>query len=594
MARSLSCPRSSFNRQLQLETLEDRWSLGGAGYLGASFGLGGAVSTLFDTDETFSGTSTAVRNIIGGNTGDATALTGSNSTGSLAEDKYLDTVFTGASTPILKSADNSPLVGFTTSAPITSESAISGKQDDGSILDKSFNDVAGRGNLFGAGAAGASAIANAGAGVSRRAVYSDTNAAASNSSNSAAIAGGGNAANLVGDNNGGVRSAPGMNSTLAADSDRTNVALITAQNRNAPTMYGGWNPALRSIMVMDDGSRWFAAELGTNVEVNSAIAYYRLGPNGWKMAGSVMLPAGIQQNMATITNGRVIYSYGCTRGSVIEAWFDTAHPRWNLISGNALTASGHVVNPGAGSNYIGAAWHNKNRIVWWTTGGKSGSGGNWTYSYNGGSGWNGPIVSGLGGYTTVGYIRAQFDDRNRIRMIGESYLGQFPNGVEVLSTTTVKLGNSCKWTPARRDVGRSPLDLWQEDSSNATEYLYATPPHKVGYSSDARFAGNSATFAALQARFIVSRDQFALVLAFKNSVEVRIIPRSEAKGYIDWNAIKPINFDLPKSLKSTGSCAIWNVDESKQPHESNQLEFAICGSYPAHDNLIFYYTISQF
>ena len=80
---------------------------------------------------------------------------------------------------------------------------------------------------------------------------------------------------------------------------------------------------------MDDGSRWFAAEQGTNVEVNSAISYYRLGPDGWKKAGSVMLPAGIQQNMATITNGRMIYSYGCTQNSVIETWFDTAKPRWN-------------------------------------------------------------------------------------------------------------------------------------------------------------------------------------------------------------------------------------------------------------------------
>jgi hypothetical protein len=378
---------------------------------------------------------------------------------------------------------------------------------------------------------------------------------------------------------------PATDTAAAAHTSR-----VTATNRNSGTMSGGWNPALRGILVMNDGSRWFAAENGADTEVNSAIVYYRLGPTGWKAAGSVALPAGIQQNMATVTNGRIIYSYGCTRDSVIEAWFDTAHPGWNRSTGNAITAGGQAMAPGAQANYVGAAWHNNTRVVWWTSVGPNGSGGQWSYAYNSGRGWNGPVTGGLGGYTDVGYVRARFDDRGRLRMVGEGYLGQFPAGQRYLLTATVGLGNAAQWAPILPAFARSPLDFWRE-GDNPTQFLYRIAANRIGYSFGPKTRVRPTIFKAPEARFISDGDRLGLVLGFKQSIEVRLVPRSAATGPIDWAAVKPITIPLPATFKSTGVSAIWTADDSRQPHEPDRLEFAVCGGYPARDNLVYYVTL---
>jgi hypothetical protein len=364
-------------------------------------------------------------------------------------------------------------------------------------------------------------------------------------------------------------------------------APLTTQNRNSPSMTGGWNPALRSVMIMDDGSRWFAAETGGDVQVNSSMVYYKFGLTGWRPVGSVMLPAGIQQNMATITNGRVIYSYGCTRTSVIETYFDTTKPGFNRTTSNAITAGGVAITPGREANYVGAAWHDNTRVVWWTTVGANGSGGTWSHAFNSGRGWNGPVTVGLGGYSDVGYVRAQFDERNRLHMIGEAYSGAFPAGGRYLVTATLVLGNACQWVPIFPAVARSPLDLWREDGSVGTQFLYRVSPTKIGYSFGPKGAPKPVFFNALEARFISDADHLALVTATMKFVEVRIVPRSAASAWIDWNAVPALKVPLPKTLQSAGVSAIWNVDSSRQPHEPPHLEFAICGGYPARDNLIY-------
>ena len=107
-------------------------------------------------------------------------------------------------------------------------------------------------------------------------------------------------------------------------------------------MSGGWNPALRGILVMNDGLRWFAAETGNDTAVNSAVIYYRLGPAGWKAAGSAALRPGVQQNLATITDGRRIFVrvHG-ERGD--RDLVRHGPPRWNLATSNAITAGGQPI-----------------------------------------------------------------------------------------------------------------------------------------------------------------------------------------------------------------------------------------------------------
>jgi hypothetical protein len=357
-------------------------------------------------------------------------------------------------------------------------------------------------------------------------------------------------------------------------------------------MSGGWNPALRSIMIMNDGSRWFAAETGSDTHANTAMVYYRLGSDGWRAAGSVVLPLGIQQNMATVTDGRFIYSYGCTSNWVIETRFDTTRPRWNLASGNAIRTRGRVINPGSEANYVGAAWHNNTRIVWWTSVGLHGAGGQWVYTYNSGSGWHRPLVTTLGKYNEVGYVRARFDEQSRLQLVGEAYRGEYPTGRRYTVEATVVLGNKCRWTPVLPRVARSPLDFWQ-DGGSATHFLYRMSPRLVGYSLGPEGTVPHAAFAAMTARFISDGDHLGLVLGYKRYVEVRLVSRAETSGPIDWTAVPPIIIELPKALKSAGVSAVWTVDESRQPGTSNRLEFAICGGYPARDNLIYSVTVNR-
>jgi hypothetical protein len=373
-------------------------------------------------------------------------------------------------------------------------------------------------------------------------------------------------------------------------------SLITARNRNSATMTGGWNPALRGIMVMNDGSQWFAAETGTSAIVNSAMVYYRQGPTGWKAVGSVALPPGIQQNMATITNGRFIYAYGVTRGTVIETWFDTTHPGWNLVTGNAMRASGRVIAPGAQANYVGAAWHNNARIVWWSTVGANGTGGTWFDTYNVGGGWNGPFASSLGGYGSLGYVRSRIDDQGRLRLLGEGHVGLYPAGRFDLMEATLIPGavQGVHWARVLPGVAHSTDDLWPA-AAGGTHYLFRTDLlfDTIGYWYGPQGGAQPVIFPALEGRFVAAGDRFALVLAYQHSIEVRIVSRAAADaGPIDWTSVTPITIPLPTALDPPGGIsAIWTSDEARQPTPSDRLEFAVCGGYPTRDNFIYYVSL---
>src|SRR5262249_21621416 len=142
-------------------------------------------------------------------------------------------------------------------------------------------------------------------------------------------------------------------------------------------------------------------------------------------------------------------------------------------------------------------------------------------------------------------------------------------------------------------VARSPLDFWQDAGSGATHFLYRMSSKLVGDSLGTEGTVPHAAFAAMTARFISDSDYLGLVLGYKRYVEVRLVSRASAGGPIAGTAVPPITIELPKVLKSAGVSAVWTVDESRQPHASNRLEFAICGGYPARDNLIYSVTVNR-
>ncbi len=217
--------------------------------------------------------------------------------------------------------------------------------------------------------------------------------------------------------------------------------------------------------------------------------------------------------------------------------------------------------------------------------------GRWTYTFNQGGGWNNPILNGLGGFNDVGYVHASFDDQSRLRIIGESYHGHYPFGEKYLSSTTITLGKPANWAPVLQQTAFAPMNIWQEGSSSATQNLYQTRTDQIGYSFGLGSAAKSTTFDVLEGRFIADKSRLGLVLSYGNVLEVWVVDRPAATGFIDWNAIEPVRIGFPKSLGTAGLSAIWNVDHSKQPNESNQLEFAICGAYPGYDHLVYHYTV---
>lgn len=597
-----------FTNRLRLETFEERWTLGGAGFLNAPLGSIGMAAVLSRTTE-----ASVSRTSAEAPSGDSDQV---NISSSRLLEKLPASSFIGPRSIDQATNTLGDFVSNETREPSnpflielgggTSANRIVGTADGFDNLQAPSGELprlenplssppmgsSGAGGFVQGNALGSTAlVGDANQGASSRLNGSDSlDDAITRSSSSISDAGFAASPSNIFRGNGGFHQVPVTSAMIAAGIENADVPRITAQNRNAATMMGGWNPALRSIMVMDDGSRWFAAEQGTDVSVNSTMIYYRLGEDGWQAAGSVVLPAGIQQNMATVTDGRTIYSYGIARNSVVETWFNTSKPGWNLSTGNTLVAGGSVIRPGSGSNYVGAAWHDDTRIVWWTSVGNNGAGGRWSYSYNQGSGWKSPIVSGLGGFNDVGYVRAQFDGESQIRMVGESYRGRYPFGEKYLSAATLTLGKPASWAPVLQQTAYTPMDIWQE-GSGSSQYLYRARNDQIGYSFGTGPAARTISFAALDGRFIADKDRLGLVLGYGNFLEVRIVDRSEATGFIDWNAIEPVRIGFPESLGTAGLSAIWNVDHSKQPNESNQLEFAIAGAYPSHDHLVYYYTV---
>ena len=265
----------------------------------------------------------------------------------------------------------------------------------------------------------------------------------------------------------------GAGSVLAAGPAYDPFSLITNINRNYFEMMGGWGPHLRSILTMTDGSKWFVIDSGPSVMLNSARIYYKKVAGVWKVMGSVALYGGIQQNMATITDGRVIYSYGISETAhwVLECWFDTMNPKTNLQSCNALTTGGVAVALSLAANYIGAAMApDKTRIVWWTTVGSAGGGGSFSYGYNhAGKGWN-LRGSGLGGYNYVGYVHARFEeDKYRIRAVAEMYAGSYPSGRYQAAVASFRLGQPVVWNTVASAL--SSRDIWYDVASGTTHVL---------------------------------------------------------------------------------------------------------------------------
>jgi hypothetical protein len=186
------------------------------------------------------------------------------------------------------------------------------------------------------------------------------------------------------------------------------------------------------------------------------------------------------------------------------------------------------------------------------------------------------------------------DDQGRLRLLGEAHVGLYPAGRFDVMEATLTPGVPVRWTRVLPGIAHSAVDLWP-GAGSTNHYLYRTDllMDTVGYSYGPAGGPQTVTFPALEGRFVQAGDQLALVLAYQHSIEVRLVPLSEAAaGPIDWINVAPITIPLPAALDPPGGVsAIWTSDEGRQPHPSDRLEFAICGGFPTRDNLIYYVTL---
>ncbi len=359
-------------------------------------------------------------------------------------------------------------------------------------------------------------------------------------------------------------------------------------------MMGGWGPHLRSLLFTQKGGEWFAAETGNDLHKNTRMIYYQKVGEEWKEKGSVDLHRGIQQNMASVTDGRMILSYGVNIVDhwIMECWFDTEKPGEHLNTCNAVTTNGKPLLIPENSNYIGAAYQKNTRIAWWTTVGKGNKPGIFSYIYNFGGGWNGPVNSQLQDSVDVGYLHSQFDSKGNLRALGELYSGDYPHGRYHAGVATIELGKQVQWTDI--EGAKSPTDFWFDKISGAAHVL-ATSDEGVRYyfakeSDWPNFGKSKFLFqSSYRMRFGATTTSVFLVHDNVLSDKLVIYPELALSEPIKWAETRSLLIDRPAGNGKSFLGALWTVDPAKGELLPQKLSFAVNGSYPDQDHKIWYY-----
>ncbi len=201
-------------------------------------------------------------------------------------------------------------------------------------------------------------------------------------------------------------------SSLGLPQVRFETATIHRAHRAIPNvMFGGWGPHLGHLVQHRTSSgdeTWFvddSCEVGKcDVNRNTRLDYFKLGTAGFQKVASVALPAGVQQNTATIVVGGEAHSYGVDVASarLVEC------KQSLLVRGPPGSCTAILPPLEAGSNYVGAAISPKGVRVAWLTHVVDGGGGAFSFFVDYSGGWNGPRRGGIGGFNDVSYINVAF------------------------------------------------------------------------------------------------------------------------------------------------------------------------------------------
>ncbi len=290
------------------------------------------------------------------------------------------------------------------------------------------------------------------------------------------------------------------------------------------------------------------------------------------------------------------YSVNVVTRTLEECFVDTQ----NLASlgCNTITIGGPYTTPPQ-SNYVGAALDpNGARVVWFTTVGGAGSG-QFTYTYNFGGGWNGPIAWTLPGYNTLEYVRAAFAAPNLVTWHGQLLLGAFPGGTFDPTIAETMLGQPPSLTPLGGDApgveATSGADIWIDPRSGDQHAIAQASPSLLYYHRPA--AANWMDHAApvhvfddtFRGRFASADDGLALVrgsASGRSGVEVWIA--ESTVGPVDWSAatVVPVPVDDVPGLERPSG--IYVEADAYQTEPVGGLEFALCGAFGVSDTQIWH------
>jgi hypothetical protein len=399
---------------------------------------------------------------------------------------------------------------------------------------------------------------------------------------------------------------------LSADTETVSIPslLITSNNRRHPTMSGGWGPHLRSLLRTNAGDLWIAIDRATSVYTNTALDYYRLKNGAWVKEVSQAQIGGIQQNVATILErGKIIRSYGISKTT---GWLEDCHLNTEDVRQrgcNAVWVSGTPLVLSAQSNYVGAAISpdGGTRLVWWSNVGLNGAGGSFSYIYNSGAGWNGPVTQHLSGYNYIGYISGRMLDSTTFVGTGELYVGSYPNGSYAATALGFRLGRGhtlgILHRPAGSDAGKRAVSVGDtiiDPATNSLHIIARTQDRGLSYYF-ARISRTTGGFVfpklepahyfpgANRAKFHLNADAFSLLIASNayNKIFIGSVPADHIDRSTDWSKSEAIVTTVPH--EGFGNASALYVEDSQ--HQSTPvlgLNFAAVGKLKDADQHIYH------
>lgn len=347
-------------------------------------------------------------------------------------------------------------------------------------------------------------------------------------------------------------------------------------------MLGGWGAHLGHLLRNASSELWLVQDTGNNVNVNAGLNYYRQVNKAWVLVGTQTFPTGrVQQNAGSVIHGNMLYTYGLDvdNQKIVECYFDTANATYSYHACNWLPFT-----TGTPSNYIGATISKDGvRVVWWTT-----TNGTFSYTYNYGGGWNGPVTSTLNGYPAFAYVYARLaDDNSHIDFLGAAphATGGSSVGYDALYGSTT-LGNAVSnWTLLY--ANGMGLETWIDRHGGLHAFTYGSATPLYFYKE----AGGSITgqpalpdSGITGARIVETATHVYLVMAFADgSLKYKTIKQTDINGPILWSSLPNRTIGVPVGL---GYLTLYPESSMYQSNAPSGLNFMVNG-YEQQDRMYF-------